>query len=408
MNLNFWIMFRLSSSGRRLLSLVSLTSLFGMSIGVACLVVAMAVVSGFENTLKQSVIDVFGHVLVVKQNSSNQGVEDIYKRIKKAAPEVTSYTPFLQFDGILAYDAKITGVIVQGIEPQSVEAVLKLRSRVIQGDFNLSTQSELPLALIGKGLAKKFHLKIGDSFKLVLPSPSKESSSQFLPKLKSFQVQGVLDLGKNDYDERYIVTNLKTAQELADVGDKFSGIRLKVQDEDQAGAIALKISKALGSSYWTMNWKEVNKNLFEAARLERLVIFFVLLIMIIAASFNISSNLFVSVLQKYQEISILKTIGLRSKDIRTLFIYQGLLIGIIGTILGLIFGLILCGLFLISQKYWLNLPGDIYRLDHVGVDIRLVDILSIVISALLICILSTLAPAIRGSKLNPVEGLRYD
>lgn len=403
-----WIVKRLVASGRKLVSLVSILSLVGMTLGVACLVVAMAVTSGFENTLRQAVIDVFGHVLVVRQTDHPQSLEEVVAKMKKIAPSIVAVTPFFQFDGVLAYDKRITGVVVQGLELNSVEKVLNIRSRLTQGKFDFAAGEGPSIAMIGKGIAKKFSLKVGDEFKIVLPSPSKQSATDFSPKVKTFKVGGILDLGKNEYDERYIVTDLKTAQTFAGVGDNFSGIRLRVKDESKASQVSQALSEGLGSMYWTMSWKDVNKNLFEAIGIERVTIFFVLLVMVLAASFNISSNLYVSVLQKYREISIFKAIGFSSSDIRKLFSYHGLLLGFIGIICGIILGLFLCLIFVLAQKYFVILPGDVYRLDNIGIDIRFIDMSAIVGSAILICLFSSLAPAYRGAKLKPVEGLRYE
>ncbi len=403
-----WIVKRLVASGRRLLSLVSVLSLVGMTLGVACLVVAMAVTSGFENTLRQAVIDVFGHILVVRQTDHPQSLEEVTANMKKIAPSIVAVTPFFQFDGVLAYDKRITGVVVQGLELGTVESVLNIRSRVIQGAFSFPATDGAPIAMIGKGIAKKFSLKVGDEFKIVLPSPSKQSATDFSPKVKTFKVGGILDLGKNEYDERYIVTDLKTAQTFAGVGDNFSGIRLRIKDANKASQVSQALSDGLGSMYWTMSWKDVNKNLFEAIGIERITIFFVLLVMVLAASFNISSNLYVSVLQKYKEISIFKAIGFSSRDIQKLFSYHGLLLGFIGIACGIVLGLLLCLIFVLVQKYFVILPGDVYRLDNIGIDIRFIDMFAIVGSATLICLFSSLAPAYRGAKLKPVEGLRYE
>jgi lipoprotein-releasing system permease protein len=405
---HLWMVKRMNASGRKLLSLVSVMSLVGMTLGVACLVVAMAITSGFENTLRQAVVDVFGHVLVVRQTDHPQSLEAVVAKMKTLAPSIVAVTPFFQFDGVLAHDKRISGVVVQGLELNSVEKVLNIRSRVIQGKFQFGAIEGHSIALIGKGIAKKFNLKIDDEFKVVLPSPSKQNATDFSPKVTTFRVGGVLDLGKNEYDERYIVTDLRSAQVFAGVGDNFSGIRLRLKDENEATKVSQVLSQGLGSMYWTMSWKDVNRNLFEAVSLERIAIFLVLLMMVIAASFNISSNLYVSVLQKYREISILKAIGFTSSDIQKLFSYHGMLLGVLGTVFGIILGLILCLIFTVVQKYFVILPGDVYRIDHIGVEIRPLDMFAIIFSTMAVCLISSLAPAYRGARLEPVEGLRYE
>jgi lipoprotein-releasing system permease protein len=383
-------------------------SFIGMALGVACLTAAMAVVSGYESALKSAVIDVFGHILVVRRSERPQNLEDILSKVKEVAPEARTFTPFLNLEGVLASGGKLAGVVVQGVDPKSVEKVLNIRGRLVQGEFSFDRKGEHPTALVGKALAKRFGLKVGDEFKVVLPSPSHSDSTEFSPKVETYRVGGMLDLGKAEYDERSIFTDLKSAQAFAGVGDGFTGIRIRVSKPDQAAAVSSRIARELGTQYWTMDWVEVNRNLFEAIKIERVAIFFVVLIMVVAASFNISSNLFVSVLQKYGDISILRAMGFSGRDITKVFIVQGLFFGVLGSLVGLVLGLLLCLGFVVVQRYVVLLPTEIYRISHVGVEIRLSDLASVIGAAIVICLLSTLIPARRGAKLDPVEGLRYE
>ena len=403
-----WLVFRFVATGRRLLSLPSVVSLAGLAIGVACMMLAMGVVSGFESTLRRAVIDVFGHVLVVRKSERTTSVEGAFERIREIAPEAIAFTPFLQMEGIVARDGKISGVVVQGVEPETVENVMRLRQRVIKGTFSFRAVDGLPSALVGKAVASRFGLKVGEAFQVVLPSPSKVSSSEFRPRSQTFRLAGVLDLGKAEYDERYVVTDLKSAQKLGDVGEGFSGLRLLLKDASSAPAVASRLHRALGAQFYLMDWVEVNRNLFEAVAFERLVIFFVLLTMLVAAAFNVSSNLFVSVLQRYADMSILKAMGFSRRDAVQTFALHGLIFGAVGTGLGLALGLVFCAVFNLVQRYVVLLPVDIYKIDHVGVTLRAQDVLATVAASLLICLVATVAPAVRGSRLNPVEGLRYE
>lgn len=375
---------------------------------VACLTVAMAVVSGFETTLERAIIDVVGHVQVIRRAPSSQNIESILADIKKAAPEVVAYTPFINVEGIVIGSGKLSGTMIQGIDPQSVDKVLGIQNRVIQGKFDLKPQNGLPAALAGKALVKKFGLKVGEPFKVVIPVPSRSDSTNFSTRVQSYVLTGVLDLGRAEYDERAIVVDLRVAQEFAGVGDNFSGIRIKLQDSKTAMDVATRITRELGPNYLTMDWTEVNKNLFEAIKIERVAIFFVILVLVIAACFNISSGLFVSVLQRYGDISILRAMGFSRSDISKVFVFQGLFFGVVGTVAGLILGLLLGLAFVIAQKYVVLMPVEAYRLDHVGIDIRWADCLAVVVAAIIICLLSTLIPARRGARLDPVEGLRYE
>ena len=395
-------------AGRSLLTLPSILSLLGMTISVACLTVAMAVVSGYEATLQKAIIDVVSHVQVLHRGDRTQSLEAILPEIKAAAPEVEAYTPFIKVEGVIVGSGQISGIVIQGIDAKSVEKVLNFRSRVIRGEFGFEPRSGQSVALVGKALARKFDLKIGEPFRLVIPTLSKSDSTGFSPKVQSFILGGVLDLGKVEYDERTVLVDLKSAQTFAGVGDNFSGIHIKLRDPDAAPDVSLRLTRKLGPQYFTMDWTEVNKNLFEAVKIERIAIFFVILILVIAACFNISSGLFVSVLQRYGDISILRAMGFSQKDVLRVFVYQGLFFGIVGTVLGLIFGLILGVVFVVAQKFVVLMPVEAYKIDHVGIDVRWIDCLAILITATLICLLSTLVPARRGARLDPVEGLRYE
>ncbi len=406
---HLWLVYRFMSGGRRLLSAPTLISLLGMALGVASLTVAMGVVSGFEKTLKTAIIDVFGDVMLVKKGDKPQVVESITSLVKQSSPEVLTYTPFVQLEGIMAGSGHVSGIVIQGFDPKTVDKVLRIRSRIIHGEFKFGRSSnDLPFAMVGKALAKKYDLKIGSEFKAVLPKPSRENSAEFAPEVKTFVLSGILDLGKADYDERFVVTDLAAAQKFAGFGDAFTGIRIKLVDSDRAPEVARKLQLDLGPGYWTMDWTEVNKNLLRAATVERIVIFFVISIIVIIACFNIASNMFVSVLKRYGDTSTLRAMGFAAKDVRKVFVLQGLLFGVIGTFAGFLLGLLLCAAFVILQRYIVLLPPETYRIDHIGVDLRLIDFVSILAVSMLICLISSLIPARKAAALDPVQGLRYE
>jgi len=404
----FWLVTRFVTAGRRLLTLPAMLSLIGMALGVACLTVAMAVVSGYEKTLGTAIIDVFGHVQLVRRGEKSQNVEAILSDIKQIAPEAESFTPFVNIEGLIVGGGKLSGVLIQGIDSKTVEKVLHIRDRLVQGNFSFEPVNGMPSALVGKALAKKFNLKVGEPFKIVIPTLTKSDSVSFTPKIQSYVLSGVLDLGKVEYDERTVMTDLHTAQTFAGIGENFSGIKIKLKDASRAPEVAFRLQQKLGPQYWTMDWTEVNKNLFEAIKIERLAIFFVILIMVIAASFNIASGLFVSVLQRYSDISILRAMGFTKRDVTQVFLFQGLFFGVVGTMVGLVLGCFLALIFVIAQRFVVLLPVEAYRLDHVGIDFRPWDAVIIVFSATLICLLATIVPARRGAKLDPVQGLRYE
>jgi lipoprotein-releasing system permease protein len=405
---HLWLVYRFLSGGRRVLSAPTLISLIGMALGVASLTVAMGVVSGFEQTLKTAIIDVFGDIMLVKKGDKPQVVESITALVKKSAPEVRTYTPFAHLEGIMAGNGHVSGIIIEGFDPKTVEKVLNIRKRIIHGDFKFGRSGELPYAMVGKQLAKQYSLKIGDQFKAVLPSPSRSDSTEFQPRIMTFVLSGILDLGKAEYDERMVVTDLQAAQKFAGFGDAFTGIRIKLEDSDRAPDVAHRLNIDLGGGFWVSDWTEVNKNLLRAATIERIVIFFVISIIVLVASFNIASNLFVSVLKRYGDISTLRAMGFASKDVQKIFMIQGLMFGVIGTLAGFILGLFLCLVFIVIQHYVVLLPAETYHLDHIGVNLRFIDVFSIIAVSIFICLMSSVIPARKGAALDPVQGLRYE
>lgn len=403
-----WIAWKLLNSKRTLFGGAAPLALFGLVLGVASLVVSMAVMSGFETTLQKAMTDVSGYVQVVKRSRFPDDWRELEEKIRKADPKLVSAARFVFVEGIMAHNGQISGVLLEGIDKDRVNETLNLGSRVKEGSADLSAPSDVPLALIGSGLAKKMGLNIGDQFRVVLPIADSSDPSSFNRKVGTFKLQGVVELGKYEWNERFIMIDLKVAQDVAAIGDRYTGLMLKFDDAAYAREAGFRISTALGSPYWVRDWRDSNENLFDAVAVERPVIFFVVSIIIFVAAFNISSSLFVNVMQRFKDIAILKTVGVSRKDVIKIFAAQGLILGAAGLILGFILGLILCVLFNWAQGRLGLISGAVYRVDSIQVNIRFLDTIAICVATMLICFLATLAPAKRGADLNPMEGLRNE
>jgi lipoprotein-releasing system permease protein len=403
-----WLLKHYIRAGRgRFFDLTAWLGVIGMALAVACLVVTMAVVSGYISTLQRSVQDAFGHLIVMKRGAGT--AEEILKDVSPVVKNAVATTPFLMVEAILARKGHLSGVIFEGMDPETLDGVLGVRHRLIQGKFDLGTgDEEIPPVVIGKGVAEKFQLKIGDEMRATIPLASEFDRSAFHPKLGHFRVAGVIDFGRFDFDSRYIIINIKAAQKFAEVGDRVTGIRLRLKDEMAAGPTAKAIEEHFGHKYWTRDWIDVNKNLFEAAQLEKTVIFFVLLILVVAASFNVTSMMFVSVMRRYPDISILRTLGSRRWLVKGLFVGQGLIVGWLGAGLGVLLGLLLCFGFEELENRLGLIPSQVYKLNTIQVDIRALDLFWILLASTIICLISTLIPATQGSRVEPVKGLRYE
>ncbi len=397
----------LKSSGS-FLNFTSALAVFGLVLGVASLVVSMAVVSGYETTLKKAVIDVVGHLLVVKRGKSIQGADEVLKEIKPKVDGYLNHTPFVVIEAVMAHNKKVRGVILEGVEASTVGKVLKIKERVVAGSFDLGYRDDFPNALVGKEVAKKFGLKIGDIFKVVIPQSTGYDREKFRPRAQKFNLTGVLDLGRYDYDTRYVLTSLAAAQDFSEIGEQVTGVRIRVEEDHQAIVAAEKIKNDVDSPYWARSWRGANKNLFEAIKYEKPIIFLVVFIIVIAAGFNISSTLFVSVIKRFNDISILRTLGASQSFMMKVFTFQGLIIGVIGSSLGVLLGALVCQLLMWAQDVFGILPPEVYKIAKIQIEIRAMDLFFIFIISTFICFLSTLAPAIRGARLKPVEGLRYE
>lgn len=402
----FWMALRTLRSGQKRAGISSWFSFIGLILGVASMTVAMAVVSGFETTLKNAIIDVRGHLIVFKQGKNQDDPQKFTKRLKKIIPDITASIPFVMVEAVAAHKGRLQGVIIQGVDSQLSSKNLGIRKRVVSGDFVFPKMDDVMGVVVGKGFARNFNLSVGDEFKLVLPMPNEINPADFKRKIGKFKVTGIVDLGKHQFNERYLIMELKMAQEFALLGGKYLGLIIKIKDADKARNYGLKLSSELGARYWVQDWED--DNLFEAIKIEKPILFLVLLIIVIVAALNISSTLFINVVQRYSDIGILKAMGASPSWIRKVFITQGLLVGVLGNIFGFILGLFFCWIFTLLQKTLGVIDGSVYNIDSISIQIRMSDTLTIFAFTILICFISTLAPAWRGARLNPVEGLRYE
>ena len=406
---DLWIAWRYIARVRgRFFNMTSSLAVVGMALSVAALVIVMGVISGFETTLRNAVVDVTGHLHLIKRGEPIfEPMDTFIPKLKKIVPAIESVAPFVHVEGMIAHRGRIAGVGVEGFEPQSVGRTLNLRDRIVDGKFDLGTGLErVPPIVIGKGLAKKLQIKIGDEINVILPKNSPSSKvTGFKSVVKKFKVVGLIDLGMYQYDTRFLITSAKAAQDLGGIGPYYLGVRIKLTDPNLAADASFKLSTEL-SQFVSRDWMESNYNLFSAIKLEKVVIFIVVLFITIAACFNIASTLFISVLRRFGDISILKTLGATQFRLMKFFTLQGLAIGFVGTTLGIFLGLVIS--FIIAKTNIIYVPPEVYHLSRLPIEIRFVDLGLVILASMLLCFVATLAPARRGAKLNPIEGLRYD
>jgi len=401
LSLRLWLVWRFLWSGGPLINLTSSLALLGMVLGVAALVVSMAVLSGFEATLKQALIDMSGDVIVMRTDRPIDDLDELIPEIRRLAPEMIAYSPFIQTESLAAYNGKTFGVQVHGMDLKTVGSVLNLQDRIVSGTMDLTKG-----IVIGKGLAKLLEIKVGDVLTVVSPRPSETSPIGFSPSAVEMRVVGVANLGKYEYDSRFVLGSLEEVQKLRDLGSGYSGVKLKLQRSEDAEAVSRRLTGGLKAPYWTKSWYHLNENLFEAIQLEKKVIFIIVSLVVVMACFNISSTLFVNVLRRFSDMSVLATLGATPQFIRSIYVLLGLSLGLMGSVMGILVGILLSKALAHSALFLI--PAEVYKLDHLSVEFKVQDMIIIVIVSMFICWISTWAPARRGARLKPVEGLRYE
>ena len=302
-----------------------------------------------------------------------------------------------------------TGVVLRGIDPKSAQNVLSLPRQITRGmlsdlDDNHDSNRKIPGIIIGKHLSRQLGSGIGDRVRLLSPS-GPLTPMGIMPRIKTCEVVAIFDTGMYEYDSSLAYVSLSTAQQFLDLQDTVHGIEVKVDDIYQAYDIAGHLQTKLGLSYVSKDWMLMNQNLFSALKLEKTAMFIVLALIILVAAFNIISTLIMVVMEKGREIAILKSMGATSQNIMRIFIYEGLVIGCAGMIIGVIGGLVLCKI--LSKYQFIKLPSDVYPMTTLPIQVNPFDIVVVAVSAVIITFLATLYPSWQASRVQPAEALRY-
>lgn len=378
----------------KLLSLISFISVLGVAIGVMALIVVTAVMTGFDKDLRDKIVGNFSHITLAGfKNIDTKDYDSILKKIAPN-PHVIGISPNVQGQGLVKEGNRFFAVALRGISPKTETQVTKINKYIVSGSLeNLNDDG----IIIGKELALFLGVKV-DS-RVVIYSP--------LGKQHDLKVVGIFASGMYDYDMNLTFLSLKAAQEILGLGDTISNVSIKLDNLYLVDKVRADLSDALGYNYSMKTWAEANQNFFAALKLEKLTMFIILTLIILVASFNIISTLIVLVVEKTKDIGILKSLGMSSGQIRNIFILEGGIIGVLGTLLGAVGGIGLC---LLLKKYqFIKLPQDIYYIDRLPVSIELwPDIILTVAAAMAITLISTIYPAGKAAGLKPVEALRYE
>lgn len=391
------------------ISINTFISIGGVGLGVATLIATLAVMTGFSEDLRDKILGANAHVIV--QGLRGGGISNYIEVSSKVAkfPHVVSAAPFIQNEVMLSSPFSTTGTVIRGIDPQLEGKVTEIAKTLKVGKLNdLSSGhtregTHYPGIILGQELARHLTVTMGDTINIVSPM-GRIGPLGMIPKFKRFAVVGIFDSGMYEYDSKLAYISIPEAQDFFSTGDVVSAVAVRVDDIFNAKKIAHQIEAGLGDSYWARDWMDMNRNLFSALQLEKIVMFIILILIVLVAAFNIIGTLTMMVIEKGREIAILKAMGATRYSIMKIFIIQGVVIGVVGTAIGLPLGY---GISLLIQHFY-ALPADVYYLSHIPVKTRIFDMLIVTLSAVGISFLSTLYPSWQAAKLDPVDALRYE
>ena len=392
------------------ISFISLASILGIAIGVAALITTLAVMTGFQTEIRDRLLQMASHATI---SGNGEAIPDWQRavRISREDPRVAGAAPYVELQGLLN-GARNQPAMIRGILPDAEASVSVLGERMVQGDIDALQPGEFNIVL-GKELAIWLGVAVGDDVILYVPE-YRSTPLGAVPQLKRFTVSGIFEAGYQEFDRGLAVVHMADAQRLLRMGEGVSGVRLRLHDMDLAWEVARELALQLGGPYRVSDWQQENANMFRALRLEKTMMAILLSLIIAMGAFNLVSSQVMLVTDKQADIAILRTLGLTPRAVMQVFMVQGTLIGVIGTVCGVVGGILLT----LNLEHILRaierlfsvvlMPEDVYYVTGLPTELRVDDVVTITLVALAMAFLATLYPAWRAARTAPAEALRYE
>ena len=388
-------------------SVISFISIGGVAIGVMALIIVLGVMTGFSDDLRTKILGAKSHLVIYQLGAGMPDYREIIKEVKTVAG-VVSATPAILNQVMISSPSNTVGPMIKGIDPASAPTVTNLGSIIKEGtlqDLDKELPSGLPGIILGKELAMILGVVTGDEIKIISPFGTMTPAGM-VPRASRFQVVGIFDSGMYEYDSSLAYVSLAQAQNFFNQPDVATEIEVKVEDIYRVKQLSLKIQEHLGARYLVRDWMEMHKNLYAALKLEKMAMFIILVLIILVASFNIVGTLIMVVRDKHKDIAILKSMGAQSLSIMKIFILEGLIIGLTGTVLGILGSFVVAALQ--NTYHIVGLPPDVYYISHLIIKITPRDLILVTVSAISISLMATLYPSWQAAQLDPAETLRYE
>ncbi|MBI5233099.1 MAG: lipoprotein-releasing ABC transporter permease subunit [Deltaproteobacteria bacterium] len=396
------------------ISVITFISIAGITVGVTALIIVLSVMSGFEEDLKEKILGINAHLVVLDIGEGMKNYETIAKDIR-GVEGVVGATPYIYSQAMVSAAGGVMGVVMRGMDTATAGEVTILPERVKEGSLSaLNTGfdgEELPGIAIGAELARNLGVSIGDEVNVISPTTAIGGGA---PRMAVFKAVAIFELGMYEYDSSMVFVSLKNAQRFFRLGGTATGIEVKINDIYAAEDVGRRIITDIGGGYWVRTWMDMNRNLFSALRLEKVVMFIILMLIIFVAALNIISTLIMVVMEKGKDIAILKSMGATSGGIMKIFMIEGIVIGAVGTILGTVLGVLAAvnleaAVSLIERVFDFKvLPPSVYYIDRLPSNVEPSVVVAIAFISLMISFLATIYPSWQASRLDPVEGLRYE
>ena len=388
------------------ISLISVISMLGVAVGVMALLIALALMTGLQQELRDRIVGSAAHVYVWKLGED--GLRDYEQEIERLqrVPRVSAVAPVILGQALATSEAGEAFITVKGIEPALERTVTEVGASIRDGSLEALDEREsgaVPGLVIGDALAGQLGVFVGDEITLLSPQ-GRLSPFGLMPRTRRFQVVGIFDLGLHEFDTAYGYVRLDVARRLLD-RPAADFLEIKVDDMYAAPEVAAAIMREFGASYLTQDWSDLNRSLFSALWLEKVAISITIGLIVLVAALNIVASLILLVMDKSRDIAILKTMGASARSITVIFMLQGLIIGVVGTVAGALGGVITADV--LNRYRLVQLPSDVYQVTYVPFTLDPLDVALVVVSAIAVCFLATIYPSRQASALDPAQALRY-